>query len=217
MKNPNLLETPRTRRDFLVGSAAGTAGLLIAGCGLAAGENRHGEIPSYLRDGGVTPECLETEDNIQGPFYRPNAPFRTTLAAPGEGIPLTISGMVMGPGCNIHLDGALIDVWQANAEGQYDNNSPEFLWRGRMNADEKGNYSFQTIVPGRYLNGARYRPRHIHVTVTAEGYRSLTTQIYFAGDPYIEGDPWVRERLTIPLRREGDGYEGTFHIVLAPA
>jgi catechol 1,2-dioxygenase len=62
-----------------------------------------------------------------------------------------------------------------------------------MATDEKGVYSFTTILPGKYLNGELYRPAHIHFRVTAPGYREIISQIYFKGDPHITEDPWASQ------------------------
>lgn len=200
MKKPTKL----TRRDVLIQTTLGTAGLVVAGLGISSA-NGAGKAP--------TPQCLETEDNILGPFYRPNAPFRTVLASPKEGEPLVINGSVLGTDCN-PIPSARLDIWQANADGVYDLTSPEFLWRGQMLADDDGSYQFETIRPGWYRSGPDFRPRHIHFKVSNEGFEALTTQLYFEGDPYIKIDPFVRPSLIIPLTRENDVWYGTFTIVL---
>jgi protocatechuate 3,4-dioxygenase beta subunit len=49
--------------------------------------------------------------------------------------------------------------------------------------------------------------------------RSLTTQLYFEGDPQNARDSLVKSALIIPLKRKGEGevvaFEGIFDIVLA--
>jgi catechol 1,2-dioxygenase len=202
-----------TRRQALVHTVVGTAGLLVATSSARAGEKFGSRGKAFL---GPTPQCLETEDNILGPFYRAGAPFRTTLAAPEEGQPLHIDGSVWGPDCQ-PLVGALVDVWQANDDGLYDLKSPDFRWRGRMNAGEDGTYSFDTILPGWYLSGRQYRPRHIHFKVSSKGFLPLTTQLYFEGDPYLKVDPFVRPSLIIPLEGDITQWSGTFNIVLGEA
>lgn len=65
-----------------------------------------------------------TEDNIEGPFYRPGAPMRTTLFDPGEkGEVLRVSGTVVARNGR-PLAEALIEVWQATAARRYDNDDP---------------------------------------------------------------------------------------------
>jgi catechol 1,2-dioxygenase len=236
------------RRRFLRTSALGVGALLLkAGCG-APGPSADGGLERDAdggaepadagtdagthpdagtppdggtdagTDAGVTPQCEETEDNILGPFYRPNAPFRSTLGEAGDGELLFLHGTVSGldPGC-VRLDGALLDVWQANAAGAYDNTSPDFRFRGRLHADAVGNYALQTILPGRYLNGQEYRPRHIHLRVSSPGFVLLTTQLYFKDDPFLASDPFVRPSLVVPLEQDAAGWHARFDIVLRKA
>ena len=82
-------------------------------------------------------------------------------------------------------------------------------------------YEFETIHPGRYLNGSQLRPSHIHYRVSSPGHAELVTQLYFEGDPEIAGDPFVRLSLVVPLEARhaprGDYEAATFDIVLAKA
>jgi protocatechuate 3,4-dioxygenase beta subunit len=173
--------------------------------------------------------CPVTEDNPPGPFYLPGAPFRSKLAPdsqPGER--LVISGRVLAaPGC-APLAGAVVDVWHASTAGFYyglEASRPlkpeEYLLRGRIRTGEDGRYSFDTILPGKYqVNENWVRPRHIHYIVSHPTRQSLTTQLYFEGDPHNLTDPMVKSPLIIPLKRlQGKGsaaaYEGTFDIVLS--
>jgi catechol 1,2-dioxygenase len=171
--------------------------------------------------------CLVTEDNPAGPFYLAGAPFRSRLAPDGQpGERLVISGRVLAPGC-APLAGAVVDVWHASAAGFYSGleapralKPEEYLLRGRIRTGEDGRYSFDTILPGNYrVNENWVRPRHIHYIVSHPTRRSLTTQLYFEGDPNNLTDPMVKSPLIIPLKSlkgKGAGYEGTFDIVLSP-
>jgi protocatechuate 3,4-dioxygenase beta subunit len=233
-----------TRRGALIAGAAGLAALVLPACSAdadktpplagdaggrdagierdAATDDDAGELDAGSSDAGSvdagdepTPQCLETEDNILGPFYRRGAPLRTEFG--GEGEPLVVSGRVRGAGlaCGA-LDGALVDVWHADADGAYDNDSPAFEHRGRLRTAADGTYSFSTILPGRYLNGPQYRPRHIHLRVEAPGHVLLTTQLYFEGDPFLDEDAFVKPSLVRPLEGDASGWRVTFDIVLAP-
>lgn len=170
-----------------------------------------------------------TEDNIIGPFYRAGAPFRAKITPPLEkGTVLLISGRVWGFDTRKPLAGAVLDVWQANAEGRYDNDDPAsrpapdvFKNRARLVTDETGYYEFETVHPAPYMIGkGMWRPSHIHYLVRAPGYKSLVTQLYFKGDPHNKTDEFIKDSLVIELRREkagGGTYEaGVFDIVLAP-
>ncbi|MEM9691235.1 MAG: hypothetical protein AAGA56_01700, partial [Myxococcota bacterium] len=173
--------------------------------------------------GGVAPlTCTETAVNIEGPCYRSGAPQRDDrTTADTEGDRITLRGRVLTPGCE-PLVGAELDFWQADAEGRYDNDGvddPEdgaFVLRGRVLTNDEGRYTLRTIVPGRYLNGAQFRPAHIHVKVVAAGLAPLTTQLYFEGDPFNEVDAFILESLIMPVRSEGGELAADFDFVLAP-
>jgi protocatechuate 3,4-dioxygenase beta subunit len=84
-------------------------------------------------------------------------------------------------------------------------------YRGQMAADDLGRFSFHTLKPGRYLNGARFRPSHIHVKIWVDGRELKTTQLYFEGDPFIEGDAFVVDGLILSLAGdESTGQTGSF-------
>jgi protocatechuate 3,4-dioxygenase beta subunit len=80
--------------------------------------------------------------------------------------------------------GATIEIWQANHEGLYDLDN--YRYRAALIADRKGKYAFDSVMPGHYL--ARVC-QHIHYLITAPGHKALITQLYFATDPVLDGDP----------------------------
>ena len=164
--------------------------------------------------------CEETTEDIAGPFYRENPPWRVNLADGELGTPLTIRGVVYADDCQTPLQNAVVDVWQADTSGAYDNSSEAFRLRGQMQTNAQGEYEYKTILPGRYRNGATYRPRHIHYQVqhTTEAQNeptTLITQLYFEGDEYLASDPWAEKSRTIALEEVNGEFEGIFDIVLA--
>ncbi|MGH9662645.1 MAG: hypothetical protein ACRD96_29110 [Bryobacteraceae bacterium] len=152
----------------------------------------------------ATPECDETEDNIEGPFYKEGAPERESLVEKGmPGTPLVVSGVVMTTACR-PIANAILDVWQCDAAGVYDNTG--FTLRGKLQADKKGRYQIRTIVPPPYKVGPdRSRPAHLHLKLRAPGIPVLTTQLYFEGDKWNAVDTAYRKSLTI---RPTDGKGG---------
>lgn len=156
--------------------------------------------------------CKITGQAVEGPYYRAEAPFRTSIApANAGGEKLVIRGTVYSSDdCKTPLAGALVDIWHADANGAYDETSSEYRYRGRMLTDQNGHYQFETILPGYYRLGNGFRPRHIHFKVSKPNYRLLTTQLYFSGDPYLmpndacltcsSDDP----TLIIPLKTDPD-------------
>ena len=135
--------------------------------------------------------CDETTQDYygQGPFYSTNAPLiiNNQLALADElGTRFIISGRVHNLDCTEYIEGAIIDIWHANDAGAYDNTG--FNLRGKTTSNSQGFYLFETIYPGKYLNGSAYRPAHIHFKITPPGFPILTTQLYFQGDSDIPSD-----------------------------
>lgn len=129
-------------------------------------------------------ECRVTSSAVKGPYWRPNAPFTTDLARPG-GEAIVVHGVVRSAKTCKPIPNALLDLWQADHHGQYDDD----LWRARVRAGSDGAFSFRTVKPAPYGSPGFMRPAHIHFVLSAEGHRSLTTQLYFEGDPYLDKDP----------------------------
>ena len=77
---------------------------------------------------------------------------------------------------------AILDVWQTNSTGQY---HFEGFTLGKIRTDNDGNYTINTIFPKEYTTCDITCPAHIHLTVGAHNQPTLTTQLYFKGDPYL--------------------------------
>ncbi len=185
-----------TRRQMI---ATGISGILL-GCSTSREE-------LVIRDASILVPCKPTVGDIEGPFYIPNAPSRNDLNIHNEkGTPLVIMGRVFQGDCKIPFQNVSIEFWHANPKGEYDNSSKEQRYRCTLRPDSEGNYMLRTLLPGAYLNGNRYRPRHIHVKIRdAQGTELLTTQLYVKGDPYIEGDGFGHPSLVMDFI----GSEGT--------
>ena len=125
--------------------------------------------------------CKPTESDMLGPFYKEDAPFKQRLGEGIEGERLIITGKVMDMRCQ-PLKGAILDIWQANSTGEYDNKG--FTLRGKVNTNNDGVYLIDTIIPKEYGRDIT-RPGHIHLKVGVPNQPTLTTQLYFEGDPYL--------------------------------
>ncbi len=136
------------------------------------------------------------------------------------------------------VEGALVEVWQANAGGRYRHRrdgylaplDANFAGCGRMITGAGGTYSFRTVRPGPYPwpNGPNdWRPAHIHFSLFGHGFaQRLITQMYFEGDPLIARCPIVRTlndpaaiaqltaRLDMPAAMPMDALAYRFDIVL---
>jgi protocatechuate 3,4-dioxygenase beta subunit len=126
--------------------------------------------------------CKPTESDMLGPFYKEDAPFKPRLGEGIEGERLIITGKVMDMRCQ-PLKGAILDIWQANSTGEYDNKG--FTLRGKVKTNNDGVYLIDTIIPKEYGQGDITRPGHIHLKVGVPNQPTLTTQLYFEGDPYL--------------------------------
>ncbi len=218
-----------SRRDFL---RSGTIGLAAMGAsGLILRADAQPTPSSGHAPKGITPPTplAQTEPNIMGPFFRSNAPFRAKITPPlSSGMVMLIQGRVWSFQTKKPIQNAVLDIWQANAEGRYDNDDSSkppaanvFLNRARLITDESGYYEFETVHLGHYpLDETRLRPAHVHYRISHPNHKTLVTQLYFKGDPNIDGDPFVRPSLIIDLTKKNvgkDTYEsGVFDIVLGP-
>ncbi len=220
-------KSPMSRRALL---RAGLGAGLLGSAGALLGCNRGGpkratdassnptlrRSPAYaMADTGAlaATTCTATEDNIEGPFFKAGAPHRASLVSAGtKGTRLQLDGRVLSSDCGV-LAGAAIEFWHADHKGRYDNRGYRF--RCRLETDDQGAYSLATIIPGRYLNGDQYRPAHIHVKLHAPGHVPLTTQLYFAGDPYNRVDPWIKDSLIMKPSDTRSGKKAVYDFVLA--
>ena len=148
-----------------------------------------------------TPACADTEDitppQTAGPFFKPRSPERKSLLEPGiQGVKISLQGNVRSTKCK-PVPGALVDIWQADGSGTYDNAG--YRLRGHQFADAAGKYRFETIVPGVYPG----RTRHFHVRVQAPNRPVLTTQLYFPGEPENKRDFIFNNKLVVALSDSG--------------
>jgi catechol 1,2-dioxygenase len=141
-----------------------------------------------------------------------------------EGEPATVRGRVL----DIHgkaIAGAVIDVWQTDANGLYDiQESTEVSGnlRGRFTSEADGTYEFQTIRPVPYpipndgpvgkmlrsVNRHEWRAAHIHAIVEATGFRSVTTHIFDKESKYLDSDTvfGVKGSLIKTFEKQSDGH-----------
>lgn len=181
------------------------------------------------------PVLLRTPDQILGPFYPisqvADASGDLTRHAGGqaEGTVLYVGGRVMASNGTPVAD-ARIEIWQANQHGRYahpaDENpaplDPHFAGFAVLHSAADGSYRLKTIMPKAYpVSPTAIRPAHIHFLVTGKMER-LVTQMYFAGDPYNAGDPFLKsarrpEALIVtptPVPGEPGAMQVTWDIVL---
>lgn len=178
-----------------------------------------------------------TPATVLGPFYREGAeevPHLSNIAGDTPGEPVIVSGRVTTPKGE-PIAGALLDIWQASADGFYDvqdPNQPDMNLRGKIRTDAAGHYAFRTIKPSFYpipsdgpvgkmlsaMGRHPYRPAHIHFIITAPGFEPVTTHIFVEGDPYLDSDAvfGVKDPLIVDFVRHDSGEEARKYGVTAP-
>lgn len=129
--------------------------------GLTLAKAGEGAKPSQMTKTGP---CKPTPPDALGPFYTPNAPERTSV---GKGH--ILSGVVRTSVDCSPIAGARIECWLAGPNGKYDDDH-----RATMFSDREGAYKFESNFPPPYSG----RPSHIHMKITAKGFRTLVTQYY---------------------------------------
>jgi protocatechuate 3,4-dioxygenase beta subunit len=193
------LDTP-TRRAVL-GAGVFAAGSLLMADGSVA------QAPL-----APTPACHDGNDatvpQTEGPYFKPSSPERTELFEEGmAGQPIELVGFVLSRACK-PFAGALLDFWQADDKGHYDNSG--FRLRGHQFSDADGRYRLRSIVPGIYPG----RTRHIHVKVQPRDGSVLTTQLYFPGESKNRSDGLFRKDLQIRTAKNAGWLAGRFDFVL---
>ena len=159
-----------------------------------------------------TGNCIPTFKDGGGPYYKPNSPFREKIVQDtSNGDRLIVSGKILKNDCVTPISNAVLDIWQANEKGVY-----EDLWyRGQVRADKNGIYKFETIIPKGYGEGTGYRPPHIHFKVFIENEDIITSQMFF---PEVKGTPGFDDAFIIKIEStEENGkklYRGTHNIIL---
>jgi protocatechuate 3,4-dioxygenase beta subunit len=204
---PDEPEGALSRRGFIGGSAAASMAILLGACG--------GAGPAAVAGArlAATPSCDDgdddpTEAQTEGPYFSPGSPRRRNLVTGGvSGTRLAVTGLVLDRRCR-PVRGALLDFWQADAAGSYDNDG--YRLRGHQFTDSRGRYDLRTIVPGLYTG----RTRHIHVKVQRPRGRVLTTQLYFPGEPRNDDDPIFDDALLMDVRRAGAARRARFSFVV---
>ena len=180
-----------------------------------------------------------SESTVLGPFHVEGAPLLdmgANICLDSKGEDMFIEGRILDTKGN-PIEGAVIDVWQANDEGFYDVQQkglqPDFNLRGVFKTGADGRYWFRAVKPRYYpipddgpvgqllraLGRHPYRPAHLHYIIKADGFETLTTHIFDPDDPYINSDAvfGVKESLLAkfdktndPARAQTYGFEGEF-------
>jgi protocatechuate 3,4-dioxygenase beta subunit len=159
---------------------------------------------------GVFAELAATPRMTEGPFYPDKLPLDTDndllvindSLTPAVGEITHLSGRILSA-AGEPIRNAFIEIWQVDGNGVYlhsadssrGGNDGNFQGYGRFLTDSKGQYYFRTIKPVPYPG----RTPHIHVAVSKNGRRILTTQLFVQGEPQNDRDGIFRS-----LRNEAE-------------
>jgi protocatechuate 3,4-dioxygenase beta subunit len=175
-----------------------------------------------------------TESTVFGPFYREGArelPPGATISLDGRGEPAVVMGRVLSTD-GTPIPGALLDVWETDENGLYEQQDPEqpdMNLRGKFRTDSQGRYCFVGIKPVSYsipddgpvgqllraLGRHPYRPAHIHLLISAEGFVPVTTHLFVKGDPYLDSDAvfGTKDSLVVDfIRHDSDEEAAQYHV-----
>lgn len=155
--------------------------------------------------GQSTNRLVATPSQTVGPFFHFGLADQSTLGCLvredtiGERIRVRIR---VTDGDGRPVPDALIELWQANAEGVYVRpddpssvlNPSGFCGFGRLPTGAEGTCIFQTIRPGPITDAdGRRQASHVNVCLFARGLlRQVYTRFYFAGDSMLASDPVLK-------------------------
>jgi protocatechuate 3,4-dioxygenase beta subunit len=169
------METDRfTRRSSL----AKLGGLVAAGLGGRALVSAEAEGGNKAVESGAV-SCVLTPELTEGPYYIAGEKVRRDIREGHPGTLLTLRLQVLNAATCAPIKGAAVDIWHADAAGNYSGfgagaSSRTFL-RGIQKTDANGLAIFTTIYPGWYQG----RTVHIHVKVHVGGRVVHTGQLFF--------------------------------------
>lgn len=163
---------------------------------------------STLACNGGTSSASLTPELTEGPYFKAGSPERASLVEGGmTGTKIVITGYVYDAKCQ-PVANALLDFWQADANGNYDNSG--YTLRGHQFTDANGRYQLTTVVPGLYPG----RTEHIHVKVQAPNGKLITTQLFFPGVTQNDSDGIFNQALLLNIQQSSDGLQGQFNFVV---
>jgi protocatechuate 3,4-dioxygenase beta subunit len=123
------------------------------------------------------------------------------------GTKLVVTGYVYDTNCK-PVANAWLDFWQADSNGNYDNNG--YTLRGHQYTDANGRFQLTTVVPGLYPG----RTEHIHVKVQAPNGQVITSQLFFPGVSQNDSDGIYNSSLLLAITETSDGLQGQYNFVV---
>ncbi|WP_224402304.1 dioxygenase [Pseudonocardia sp. ICBG1034] len=190
-----------------------------------------------------------TPATVLGPFHIDGSPEKASGEDMSDGLPgdpLFVHGSVRALD-GTPVTGAVLDVWQSDADGTYEAqlDVDEARLRAKYTTGDDGGYCLRTIAPLGYaipMDGpvgdlvsrtdiSPMRPAHIHFLLAVPGYEPLITHLFREGTEFLDSDVvfGVRRELVVGFTRREPGptpdgghsevpwYEARYDFVLQPA
>lgn len=166
-----------------------------------------------------------TPATVLGPFHIEDSPVLEHGADMSDGIagtPLYVHGTVFDLDGN-PLPDVVLDVWQADADGNYESQLEidEARLRALYRTNQKGQYCVRSIVPlgysipmdgpvGKLISAtdiSHFRPAHIHFLIDHPGFKRLITHLFAAGTEYLDSDVvfGTKLALVVEFRQQNPG------------
>lgn len=207
------------------------ADAFLTACGKISSDSRHEFILLFDTLGltmvvdtlaaAVADGALET--SVLGPFYRAEAPLvelgGNLSRGRDDGEPVRMHGRVLDPDGR-PVGGSTLELWSTNAHGLYENvdpDQPDWNLRGTLRPGDDGSYEVWTAKPVSYpvpadgpagallyaMDRHNMRPAHIHVLARAPGFQTIVTELFSAGDEYLDSDAvfGVKPSLVVEYKR----------------
>ena len=221
------MNDPITRRKSLI-TLGGVVGSALAGGALRAvsAGGATGSGPAAVANGAV--KCVLTPELTEGPYYIAGEHLRRNITDGYPGTALALHLTVLDASSCKPIKGAAVDVWHADAAGDYSglNGSSRTFMRGIQRTNANGLAVFHTVYPGWYTG----RAVHIHVKVHVGGSVVHTGQLFFNDsltDRVYKASPYSKrgarntrnaqdsiyrnggKKSLLSVRKHGDGYLGS--------
>jgi protocatechuate 3,4-dioxygenase beta subunit len=211
------------------GSLARLGSALVAAAGGRALLGSDAQAGNRAIESGAV-QCVLTPELTEGPYYIAGEKLRRDIRDGHPGTLLTLRLRVLNASTCAPIKGAAVDIWHADAAGNYSGfgagASSRTFMRGVQKTDKNGLALFTTVYPGWYQG----RAVHIHVKVHVGGRvvhtgqlffpDALTTQVYTARPYAARGGPDMTnaqdsifvnggKKSILAVAKNGSGYTGS--------
>lgn len=166
---------PRFSRKSWILKLAGVVAAAAGGRALVGDDAEAGN--KAIESGAVA--CVLTPELTEGPYFIAGEKVRRDIREGHPGTRLDLKLTVLNAKTCKPIRNAAVDIWHADAAGNYsgfgNSTSNRTFMRGIQKTDANGVARFTTVYPGWYMG----RTVHIHVKVHVGGAVVHTGQLFF--------------------------------------